>query len=419
MDTRVPIISSLMLIVNLINGGSPTWHNWSENYACSGTIMSPRTKDELIAVITDAAQKNHKIRVIGSGHSLNDIACCDDLLISLKNLNEIISINQAKQQVTVQAGITLEKLSTLLAQHNLALSNLISITEPTLGGAIATASHGTGHTGTISSFITQMELITADGVIHRLSLDSDVSAFHAACVSLGTLGVLYSITLQCESLFKLEYRKSSISIDDLIVRFKQLHEENNFFQFRWNAKTNMAIIEFWNRVSFDAPVSESVQYSYEALACEKGKICGPVLCSEIAISVDLLSEAMKTIKAFVQKWQHNGKEISYINGRFAKADQHAYLSPCADYDVIFLNINTVVDQRYYEVLQDFEQCMYTLKGRPHWGKNHFLDYEKAFALYGDNLLYFIEVKKRLDPNDIFSNAYIAKIFDKDIFKRIK
>jgi hypothetical protein len=35
---------------------------------------------------------------------------------------------------------------------------------------------------------------------------------------------------------------------------------------------------------------------------------------------------------------------------------------------------------------------------------------KILFLYGDNFLKFMAVKKRLDPDNVFSNAYIDRIF---------
>ena len=80
----------LIFILSCTSSTMLAWHNWAGNHECRGEIVYPQTKNELITIITDAAAKNRKIRVVGAGHSLNDIACCDDILISLKNLTRII-----------------------------------------------------------------------------------------------------------------------------------------------------------------------------------------------------------------------------------------------------------------------------------------------------------------------------------------
>lgn len=56
--------------------------------------------------------------------------------------------------VTVEAGMRLKELNQHLDRHNLALSNLGSISEQSVGGAVATAIHGTGLTfGSFSSMV--------------------------------------------------------------------------------------------------------------------------------------------------------------------------------------------------------------------------------------------------------------------------
>ncbi len=390
---------------------SHSWINWAKNYECHGNLVYPQTKQELITIVANAACKKHTVRVVGSGHSLNDIACCDDLLISLKKLDRVLSIDKTRQQVTVEAGIILEDFNVLIAQHGLSLPNFTSVTEPTLGGIICTASHGTGKTGTLSSFITEIELITADGTLRTLSPNNDYDAFKAACVSLGTLGVIYSITMQCEPLFKVEYHTVNMKIDDVVIHYKDVYNRTDFFQFRWNPKQNIVIAEFWNRVPLSTPLSESVHFSFETLPCDKGKpyitekrTTANGASNEIAIPVELLPKAITIIKELMQKWNPKHATVFYINGRFVQADHHTFLSP-AGCDVVFLGMGTSSE----EYQQEFEQHLYELGGRPHWGKKNFLNYEKALALYGDSFLKFIEVKKRLDPDNIFTNSYIDRI----------
>src|SRR5207248_777417 len=120
--------------------------------------------------------------------------------------------------------------------YGLALSNLPVIGGVTLAGALCTATHGTGHSGTLSSFITQIELITADGKVHILSLQDTPEIFKAASVSLGALGVIYSVTMQCEPLFMLEYAESKMSLNELLVSYNQLLQQSDYFQFRWQLK---------------------------------------------------------------------------------------------------------------------------------------------------------------------------------------
>jgi len=138
-------------------------------------------------------------------------------LISLKKLNHILSIDLATMQVRVEAGITIKDLNKQLESYGLSLANQSATAEITLGGALSTASHGTGHTGTFSSFVIEIELMTADGIVHKVSPNSDSHIFNAASVSLGAIGIIYAVTLKCEPLFFVTESLETIEIDPLFA----------------------------------------------------------------------------------------------------------------------------------------------------------------------------------------------------------
>jgi L-gulonolactone oxidase len=67
------------------------------------------------------------------------------------------------------------------------------------------------------------------------------------------------------------------------------------------------------------------------------------------------------------------------------------------------------EDKYMAFYKDFEEALYLYNGRPHWGKINFIDYEKAQKIYGINLQKYIDVKRRLDPNGVFSNPFTDRV----------
>lgn len=101
-----------------------------------------------------AKRTNKRIKVFGSGHSPSDLACTTDFLVNIDDMNSLLSINKDLCTVSVQAGMSLHKLHVVLKENNLALSNLGSISDQSVAGVMATASHGTGaHFGCMSTFV--------------------------------------------------------------------------------------------------------------------------------------------------------------------------------------------------------------------------------------------------------------------------
>lgn len=391
----------LMSIFSLCNA---SWSNFVGNQTCSPScVVEPKNLEELQSSIRKAAAEGQKICIAGAGYSLSSLIDTGDCLVSCKNLNRILAVDINSSTVYVEAGITLRELNDQLAQYGLAISNQASIDDLTLGGAIATASHGTGKTGTLSSFVEEIDLVASDGIVHKLSSRSDPEAFRAARVSLGALGAIYAVKLRCEPLFYLSTSEEEVDIPDLMLNYQKLYEENDFFQFSLNFATNKSVVTRKNR--------SSGEVCYKSLACyqitEEDK---NYLFSEVAVAAKLLPQAIATISSFVIKHQKNGMDIEDVLVRFAEADQVSLLSPAADRSVAYLTMSVCNNAQTLTMLKEFEDILVKLGGRPHWGKIHFLDRNKAQQLYGINLEKFLEVKKRLDPHGVFSNPFIERLF---------
>src|SRR5690606_1503846 len=83
----------------------------------------------------------------------------------------------------------------LLDEHGVAFANLGDIDRQTIAGSISTGTHGTGERfQNVSAQIAELELVTADGELVRID-ESRPELLRAARVSLGSLGVIYSVTI--------------------------------------------------------------------------------------------------------------------------------------------------------------------------------------------------------------------------------
>lgn len=392
-----------------------TWTNWAGNQTCQPTsIFYPTTKDELSAIIKKAAFAQKTIRVVGAGHSWSSIVCTNAVMIDLKNLSKVISVDKKNNQVTVQAGITLEKLNPILAKHGLALANQPAVMHMTLGGLTATGTHGSGKTGSLSSFIVGAELITADGALHTLSATSDPEALAAVRVSLGALGVVYSLTLQCLPQFTLHACSYTTSKENFLQEYSTLYKDNEYVQFLWNL-TNDTVRVYTRNKELNKSHNNKNQHcsnartSYNVLSSLNAG--GKRLEEEIAISSKDLPQALADIQKVTQQFAAKGLLIQELLIRFVQADTSALLSMAADRDTCFLSISTPVDSRYMPFYQAFEQAMLKYKGRPHWGKINFVTKTGAQQLYGANFDRFVKIKNRFDPHNIFSNSFTNQLFE--------
>jgi xylitol oxidase len=171
--------------------------NWAGNLTyAAGRIVAPRSVDEAQELVAAA----HEIRALGTRHSFSSVADTRGTLLSTEHLNGIVEVGDAA--VTVESGIRYGELAAALDGHGLALANFASLPHISVGGAIATSTHGSGvANGSLSTAVRGLELIRADGSIVRLRRGDD--DFDGAVVSLGALGVVARVELDVVPAFEL------------------------------------------------------------------------------------------------------------------------------------------------------------------------------------------------------------------------
>ena len=134
--------------------------NWAQTFSCvAAEYHEPSCLADVRALVRKANRNGSRVKVVGAGHSPSDLACTTGIMLSLDRMNQVLKVDKTKNQVTVQGGIRLKDLHRRLDAEGLAMSNLGSISEQSLAGAISTATHGTGwNYGVLSTTIVDMEV---------------------------------------------------------------------------------------------------------------------------------------------------------------------------------------------------------------------------------------------------------------------
>ena len=177
--------------------------NWGGNYTFHAEhLYEPKTVAEVQHLVTTCP----KLRALGRGHSFNGIADSTTNQISLKQLDSI-DIDEKAHTVTVGAGVTYGKLAPVIDARGFAVHNLASLPHVSVIGACATATHGSGSkNGNLSTAVSALEFVTADGTLHTLSRAKDPTdnndQFLGQVVNLGGLGVVTKTTLDLVPTFQ-------------------------------------------------------------------------------------------------------------------------------------------------------------------------------------------------------------------------
>jgi alditol oxidase len=176
--------------------------NWSGNIRYrAGNFHYPRTVEEVQAIVRQC----DRITCLGSRHSFNRIADNEDNLLSLKEMNKVLTLDSHTRTVTIEGGARYGEFVGHLHEHGYALPNLASLPHITVVGACTTATHGSGVlNGNLSTSVSEIEFVDAKGNVVNLSKRKDGEEFYGAVVGLGALGVVTKVTLDLLPTFDMQ-----------------------------------------------------------------------------------------------------------------------------------------------------------------------------------------------------------------------
>ena len=215
-------------------------------------VVHPTTEHDIVQIVQAAAHQDLKVRAIGSLHSLAPIPATDGVCIVLDQYNQLVSLEG--NLVTVQAGMKLWELNQLLAQHGLSLPVLGTIALQTVAGAISTGTHGGAlHHPCLSGYVQALRLVRADGSV--LAIDRSQALFDAVVISMGLLGIVSTITLECVPAFSLQTQVCSMPIEQFLQEFDQIQQSNQYVDMRYSPITDTVQMALMNPAA--APILEN------------------------------------------------------------------------------------------------------------------------------------------------------------------
>jgi FAD-linked oxidoreductase len=315
---------------------------------------------------------------------------------------------------------------------------------------VSTGTHGTGgKLFGISAAVVGVQLVTAYGEV--LEIDEGHAWFSAARVTLGALGIVTAVTLQCVPAFLLHAREEPMALPDVLDQVDALVDDNDHFEFYWFPHTDKALTKRNNRVVEgterqpvgwfrhwldDEFLSNSVFEGLNRVVARKrswiprvNSVAASVLSareyvddsynvfvssrtvrfreSEFAMPREALPSVLTDLKAWFGAGHEN---ISFpIEVRFTAADD-VWMSTGHDRPNCYVAVHQYWRSDYQAYFTAAQDIFTAHEGRPHWGKIHTLDaayFAKTYKRFED----FVNVRDELDPNRTFSNDYLTRVLD--------
>lgn len=394
-----------------------SWSNWSGSVTCAPILASPAGEAELAHLLRSTTGT---LRVTGSGHSFTPLCEAGNLLLALDALQGLIAADPATQQATVWAGTKLHQLGAPLRAEGLALANMGDIDRQSLAGAISTGTHGTGHTlGNLASQVTALRLLTPAGDIVECSATVEPQIFHAAQLSLGVLGLITQITLQCVPAYKLYERTWVVPYADCMALLPDLIAHNRHFEFFWSPGEDACAAKSLNPTGLEAPPDITPPYAWGRLQ----RYVGPARVDwsdRIFPSVRNLRFNETEFSLPAAAGPHCMAEIrDLMRTRFPDvvwpveyrtvAADPIWLSPHHGRASVTISVHQAAELPYAEFFAAVEAVFRNHGGRPHWGKLHTHTRRDLAALYPawDD---FLTVRAHLDPQGRMLNPYLRTLF---------
>jgi FAD/FMN-containing dehydrogenase len=183
-------------------------------------FFHPTSEAELAMLAKAARLEGAKLRVRGSAHSVAGAIYTDDGPDppSIRRHFDVmldryigVTFDDARLRVTVQAGCHLghdprdptrtstwdNSLLAQLEQRGWALPDLGGVSHQTVSGFLMTGSCGGTVMHAIEDAVVGWRIVDGTGTVHALERDGNDPRFHAIGCSLGLLGIVSTVTLQC------------------------------------------------------------------------------------------------------------------------------------------------------------------------------------------------------------------------------
>ncbi|MFI2506506.1 D-arabinono-1,4-lactone oxidase [Streptomyces sp. NPDC018972] len=409
--------------------------NWAGNITYAAKELH---RPHSLHALQNLVAGSSRVRVLGSGHSFNEIAEPgeDGVLLSLDALPPEIDVDTTARTVRVGGGVRYAELAREVHRHGLALANMASLPHISVAGSVATGTHGSGvGNGPLASSVRAVEIVVADGS-KGLFTQGVANRFGGVVTSLGALGVVTALTLGLEPAYEVEQHvftemplegldqatfEAVMSAAYSVSLFTDWREPG-FRQVWLKRRTDQPLPDF----PWAAPATEKMHPvpGMPAVNCtEQFGVPGPWherlphFRAEFTPSsgAELQSEylmpresAVAALHALDGIRETVAPVLQTCEVRTVAGDDQ-WLSPSYGRDTVAVHFTWIEDTRaVLPVVRRVEEALAPFDPRPHWGKVFTTPAAELRARY-PRMDDFRNTVDDLDPRRKFTNAFVRDV----------
>ena len=206
--------------------------NWQGKHACdaAGRAAKPRS----VRDVSEAVYASTDARANGAGHSWHSGLFCaanggtrvDVSETRAVRAAERFALDEGAMAARADAGMLTRDLLDGLARRGYTLPAFPWFIDQTIGGAIATASHGSSlRAGSLSSQMVACTLVKADGSVEHFSEGTTPAPlFDALRANIGRLGVVVDVTLRVVKNTRITRRNEDVSPEAFVNEMRRVQD---------------------------------------------------------------------------------------------------------------------------------------------------------------------------------------------------
>lgn len=385
------------------------WKNWSGKLSAEPQrIVQVGTVDAIRSELFAARDGGWSLRTAGTAHSHYPLLPTNGVILDTRPLSGLVSVDTEAMTATFRAGTKIHACGRPLLEHGLGLLNQGDIDQQSVGGAIATGTHGTGvELGSFSSAVTELSVLLVDGSVVTCTPDCEPDLFEAARLSLGAVGVVLEVTLQVREAYRLEEQRWLEPLESVMERIDELVTATRHFEYFWYPGQDRAICKSIDITEEPGryPLGDEGQrlaWSFEVLPNQR---LDPHTEMEYSLPTEHGPSCVAEIKNLLSS---NYPDVLWpIEYRTVAAD-NVWLSPTRGRATVTVSIHEDVERDETAYYKDAETVFRAHGGRPHWGKVHYLSGEDLAADY-DHWQDWWRVRDDVDPTGVLLNDALRKL----------
>ncbi|WP_339017414.1 D-arabinono-1,4-lactone oxidase [Corynebacterium hesseae] len=423
-----------------------TFSNWAGSVAAKPQeFVQPSRIDEIPGIIS----RSRSVRAVGAGHSFTPIAAGEETMLNLDHVSGLVSVDKQRKRVRFLAGTRLRDVPRLLRPFGLALANQGDVDPQSLAGAISTSTHGTGinYTG-FAGTVTGLTLIDADGNTRTYSIDEDPELLRLVVVSVGALGVVVEVEMQCVDAFDLLAEESGIAFDELMDNWEELSRSVDHFESYWFPHTDRAMVKANTRLEPNGERRSRLKALIDDELIGNGAFAAALALGRLIPGTIPTLNMFATSVISHNRYRSAAHDV-FVSPRRVRFHEMEYAVPLADGPATVREIRRFIDEQDWRIgfpmelrttaaddvalstasgresmyiafhipralnPQDYmpklEPIFRAAGGRPHWGKMNSLsrnDFAQLYTRFDE----FCELREKMDPEWKFGSYYLRKLF---------